>query len=356
MHVMYSNKQFQSVSKSSNYVHSECNYDKIPMMKNTRKTFIKVLQGLLVLATLITMIVIGIFLWNLVSNTPNDDEPPIVNTEESFEFSIVDYEYFKFEDLDFNVLIATIRLNANYAYNIPLSKLKTSENIFLNDIDSYLSQLQEANYKPSNSGLVFSIYGSDSELQKDFTVFIPVRSKNLSKLTISSLVKPYSEMEFDLSDSSKWIDSSTLKIEDNTVSATDDLSAEFVFMDYYIQSNFYTLDANNKETTVDFPSNSKVLGVKLTINNSNSEILYKINSAKILYPTDQVVNTLDSNIQLFYEVNLLTETLDDTAQGVLFFLVQSDGTNIMTLPKSDLTLILELSNGESVSFSQLIGN
>jgi hypothetical protein len=337
-------------------VHIELNYDKIPVMKKTQKTFIKVLQGLLVFATLVSMIVIGIFLWNLVSNTPNDDEPPVVNKEESYEFSIVDYEYFKFDELDFNVLIVTLRINANFSYSIPLSKLKTSENIYLNEIDSYLKLLQELNYKPSDTGLVFSLDANENELIKDFTLFIPVKSKNLNSLEISSLVKPFSKISFDLTDSSKWGDIQRLVIEDSSENASENLSADYLFMDYYIQSNFYTMDGENKETTVDFPTNSKVLGVKLKLSNKSTEIQYKISKARILYPVNQEVDTLDSSILLLYEVNLLTQMIDDSSEGVLFFLVPSVEINFLTLNKADLTLILELSNGEIVTFSELIGN
>lgn len=325
-------------------------------MKKSQKTFVKTLQGLLIFATLVAMIVLGIFLWNLISNTSNEEEPPVVNAEDAFEFSIVDYEYYKFEELDFNVLIATVHLKSNYSYNIPLSKLRTSENIYLNDVDAYLYDLQVAKFKPSNSTLDFTIIGSETELEKDFMLFIPVRSKDVNSVSLSSLVKPYSEMKFDLTDESKWKDKSILSIEDTSVSATDYIDAELLFKDYYIQSNFYTLDDNNRETTVEFPSNTRVLGVKLNLTNTNKDVSYKINSAKILYPTNQVVSTMNPDILLVYETNLLTETLDSSSQGVLFFLVPGDGQDILEFSKSELTLVLELSNGESVSFTELIGN
>ncbi|MDP3442743.1 MAG: hypothetical protein Q8T08_07755, partial [Ignavibacteria bacterium] len=80
------------------------------MMKNTRKTFIKVLQGLLVFATLVSMIVIGIFLWNLVSNTPNDDEPVIIDptVKQTFDFSINNYTLFEIEEFGFDFILADI--------------------------------------------------------------------------------------------------------------------------------------------------------------------------------------------------------------------------------------------------------
>lgn len=325
------------------------------MMKKPQNTIKKILQGLLILATLITMIVLGVFLWSLVSDTPKEEEPPIVNKEESYEMSVVDYEYFKFDDLDFNVLIAKIKVKSNFSYSIPLSKLKTSENVFLNDIDLYLKSLQDARYKPSDTGLVFSLDANENELEKEFTLFIPVRSKNINNLELSSLVKPYSSLIFDLTDTNKWGDIQKLVLEDETELASDNISAEYILMDYYFKSNFYKMSESNKETTVDFPTNTKVLGVKLILSNKSSTMQYKISKAKILYSDNQEVDTLNPEIQLMYEVNLLTQTIGESVEGVLFFLVPSGDVDFLKLNKGDLTLILELSNGENVTFTELIG-
>ena len=322
-------------------------------MKNTALTLLKTLFVLLVLSF---MIVAGIFLWNLIVKDPVIDEPLDNNQVDSFEFSVVDYEYFKFEDLDFNILITTLKVNSKFPYSIPLSKLRTSENVYLNDIDSYLKSLQDANYKPSDSGLVFSLDANENELEKDFILFVPVKSKNSNSIELNSLVEPYSKLSFDLTDSSKWGDTQKLVIEGTITSAVENISAVYEFMDYYIQSNFYTMNGDSKETTVDFPTNTKVLGVKLKLSNKSSEIQYKISKARIIYPLDQVAYTIDPNILLPYETNLLTQTIDDSADGVLFFLVPSYGTNLLELNKSDITIILELSNGESITFSDLIGN
>jgi hypothetical protein len=336
-------------------MHRFVNYDKIPMMKKTQKTITKVLQGLLVLATLITMIVLGIFLWNLITNEPVEEEPPIVSKDETYEMSVVDYEYFKFDDLDFNVLIAKIKVQSKFEYSIPLSKLKTSENIYLNDIDSFLKALQDSNYKPSDTGLVFSLDAKVNELEKEFTLFIPIRSKNINNLEVSSLVKPYSKLSFDLTDTNKWGDTQKLVIEEDTELASENISAEYILMDYYFQSNFYTMSEGNKETTVDFPTNTKVLGVKLILSNKSSTMQYKISKAKILYSDNQEVDTLDPEILLMYEVNLLTQTITESVEGVLFFLVPSSEVDFLKLNKGELTLILELSNGENVTFTELIG-
>jgi len=67
-------------------------------MKNTALTLLKTLFVLLVLSF---MIVAGIFLWNLIVKDPVIDEPLVNIQVDSYEFSVVNYEYFKFEDLDF---------------------------------------------------------------------------------------------------------------------------------------------------------------------------------------------------------------------------------------------------------------
>ena len=93
-----------------------------------------------------------------------------------------------------------------------------------------------------------------------------------------------------------------------------------------------------------------------SLKNDSQEIQYKISKARIVYNTNEEVITLDSSILLSYEVNLLTQTIDSSTEGVLFFLVPSEGINFLELSNQNMTLILDLSNGESLSYSGLIGN
>lgn len=322
------------------------------MMKKTQKTITKLFQGLLVLATLITMIVLGIFLWNLISNTPNEEEPPIV-TKQEHNFTLVDYVYYKSDDLDFNFIIADIKVTANVAIKLPLSTLSTSEGISLALTDNYLSELANNNYKPSKKGLSFSFNSDSKELTT--TIFIPVQSKVLSELRVNSSVAPYSEMKINLNDSTKYGDITELKLEDTTIinNPNEDLTFSLEFSDYFEPSNFYTIGSDGKSMSVDISTNSKVFGIKYTVIN-NSDFSYKISNAEIILDTTRFP-LMNPEFLLMSTTNLASISLLDSQSGVLFFLVPSD-IDVYTYPKEKVQIKLYFSNNQEMILENAIGN
>lgn len=321
-------------------------------MKKTQKTITKVFQGLLVLATLITMIVLGIFLWNIISNTPNEEEPPIV-TQQEYNFVLEDYIYYKSEDLDFNFIIADIKVTSNVAIKLPLSTLSTSEGISLASTDNYLSELANNNYKPSKKGLSFSFNSDSKELS--VTIFIPVQSKVLSELRVNSNVSPYSEMKINLNDSTKLGDITELKLEDTTIinNPNDDLSFTLEFSDYFEPSNFYTIGTDGKSMSVDISTSSKVFGIKYTVTN-DSDFSYKISDAQILLDTNSFP-LMNPEYLLMSTTNLASISLLDSQSGVLFFLVPSD-LDVYTYPKDKVKVKLTFSNNQEMILENAIGN
>jgi len=333
-------------------VHRRANYDKIPMMKKIQNTLTKVLQGLLILATLITMIALGIFLWSIISNNPNEEEPPIV-TKQEHNFTLVDYVYYKSDDLDFNFIIADIKVTANVAIKLPLSTLSTSEGISLALTDNYLSELANNNYKPSKKGLSFSFNSDSKELTT--TIFIPVQSKVLSELRVNSSVAPYSEMKINLNDSTKYGDITELKLEDTTIinNPNDDLTFSLEFSDYFEPSNFYTIGSDGKSMSVDISTNSKVFGIKYTVIN-DSDFSYKISDAEIILDTTRFP-LMNPEFLLMSTTNLASISLLDSQSGVLFFLVPSD-IDVYTYPKDKVQVKLYFSNNQEMILENAIGN
>jgi len=321
-------------------------------MKKTQKTITKVFQGLLVLATLITMIVLGIFLWNIISNNPNEEEPPIV-TKQEYNFVLEDYIYYKSDDLDFNFIIADIKVTSNVTIKLPLSTLSTSEGISLASTDNYLSELANNNYKPSKKGLSFSFNSDSKELS--VTIFIPVQSKVLSELRVNSNVLPYSEIKINLNESSKLGDITELKLEDTTIinNPNDDLSFTLEFSDYFEPSNFYTIGTDGKSMSVDISTSSKVFGIKYTVTN-DTDFSYKISDAQILLDTNSFP-LMNPEYLLMSTTNLASISLLDSQSGVLFFLVPSD-LDVYTYPKDKVQVKLYFSNNQEMLLENAIGN
>ncbi len=334
-------------------MHIGCNYDKIPMMKKTQKTLIKVLQGILILTTLVTMIALGIFLWNLISNTPNEEEPPIV-TNPDYVFVLNDYTYYKSDDLDFNFIIADVTITSNVVIKLPLSTLTTSENISLASTDDYLSILATNNLKPGLKGLSFS-FNSDAKTVSA-SIFIPVMSKTLSEVRLTSNVPSYTELKIDLTNQSKLGDISTLKITDDTVvnNPNEDLTFTFGFADYFEPSNFYTVGPDGKAMSVDIGTNNKVFGISYTVVNSD-DFSYKINQAELIVKGVNTFPLMNPEYLLMSTTNLASVGLVDSQTGVLFFLVPAIDSDMFSYPKENIQVKLTFSNNEEMLIENAIG-
>lgn len=305
-------------------MHIGRNYDKMTRMKKPQKTFVKILQGLLISATLVAMIVLGMFLWNLISTPPIDDDPVIVDpsVKQTFEFSVNKFTMFEIEEFGFDFVLAEIHIESNKPINLSLSHFVTSEDVQLNSVDNYLNIIESAGYTFGDNQLVFSL--STPETTLDALVFIPIIKTDLTTLDLNINIYPNSVLTFDLQNptlvgTKSDLGVSELGIDPNMVATMTVLNKTIVS-----PTEFYQLDANGNRVEANFTSQSQIVAIKVSIISKISES-FRITKA-LIKNGGTLYDAVDKSFLIDGAVNLNNEYVNESAEGYLFFEVLGDVT------------------------------
>ena len=126
----------------------------------------------------------------------SQDKPEKTNEFDDIKIDLVDYYTFDLEDVDFNFIIATIRVKSNMSTNIGLEHFKTSEDILLSDYASYISILENKGYFLGKQNFFFELVSN--ELEYYVNIFIPVKDKALNNVSLTIDFGNNKVMNFDM--------------------------------------------------------------------------------------------------------------------------------------------------------------
>lgn len=306
-------------------------------MRKSQTTIKKLLQSLLILATIITMVALGIFLWNLVSDTPKEEEPPIVDpsVKQTFNFEVKDFTLFKIEEFEFNFLLANIQIDSNKPINLSLSHFTTSEGIQLNSVDNYLNAIESAGYNFGEYNPVFSL---NSNVNKsDFMVFIPILDKSQQSLSINVNLYPASTILFDLTkpNSNGTISNLGKNEQDLEPEEISEITVDDVFI--ISKSHFYTIDENGDRQDAFFSSNSRIIGVKLTVKNKSNNP-FRIQNAILISKDDNSFAILNPNYNIDGYDLIMNAYLTDTMSGFIFYEIFDQNYDIKNIKEISILL------------------
>lgn len=303
-------------------MHRRANYDKIPMMKKIQNTFTKVLQGLLVVATLITMIALGIFLWNIISNNPNEEKPPIVDpsVKQTFAFEVKDFTLFEIEEFGFDFILANIHVESNKPINLSLSHFVTSEGVQLNSVDNYLSTIESLGYNFGDYKPVFSLSSTENTL--DAMLFIPIKDKDLTSIDLNINIYPNHVLNFDLKNPTKTGAKENLGINLSNVDPSMIASIEILNKTMVSPTEFYQIDSNGNRIEANFTSQSEIVAIKVNVTSKISESFRIVNAQ--IKNGGTIYDAVDKSFLIDGAVNLNNEYINGSATGYLFFEVLGD--------------------------------
>ncbi len=125
----------------------------------------------------------------------NQVKPDKTENREALQIDLVDYTVYNLTDLDFQFVIARIRVKADSAINLDLSHFSTSEGIQLDQVDSYVDQLEQQALFLGKQNVWFEIVSQENSVLSN--IFIPVKDKSASKVTLSADFNDLT-MEFNL--------------------------------------------------------------------------------------------------------------------------------------------------------------
>ena len=291
-------------------------------MKKSQNTIKKIFQGFLILATLITMIALGIFLWSLVSDTPKEEEPPIVDpsVKQTFNFEVKDFTLFKIEEFEFNFILTNIQIDSNKPINLSLSHFTTSEGIQLNSVDNYLNAIESAGYNFGDYNPVFSLSSSENILNA--ILFIPIKDKDLDTLELNVNIYPSYSMNFDLTNPTKTGTKEDLGLNLSIIDPSMVASVSILNKVMVSPTEFYQLDANGDRVEANFTSQSEIVAIKIEVTSKISES-FRITNAQIKNG-GTVYDAVDKSFLTDGAKNINNEYINESATGYLFFEVLGD--------------------------------
>ncbi|MGB7595519.1 MAG: hypothetical protein WBL80_08130 [Erysipelotrichaceae bacterium] len=278
----------------------------------------------------------GIYIWKIISDnkkTP-DDDPVIVET--TVNIVVGNAQVFRFDDLDFQFVIAELDATSNKALDIGLGIFSTSEGIALNNTDFYRTKLSEMGYTLDKYDLATDFVSDKLNLKR--LVFIPVMDKNATSITLTAnLAKPIvlpinlavadgTKAEVGLLSTDEITDKTTYKL---TLGPIISLNGKPM-----IQTS-----PSGDTQPVDFSDTSNLFAVQFTIEGLNG-VTIGLEDAK--YTVDGSTNdamSLDSGYSVEGYTNSITKSYAKKTTGYIYLQLNS---TTQTIIKQNGTLKLKL--------------
>lgn len=159
---------------------------------------------ILILTFILILGVLGLGAYKLFEMFSKKDEqskpstPVNIETTEGVKVTCNDYDiyYDETDELKFNFIIAELKFEANEPVSFDFKNLKTSEKIYLNDINKYIKKLELASYDVSKLGVNTSSSIASDDHSVTTKLLIPFNT-NASNLSLYNAVDA-SKIDFDL--------------------------------------------------------------------------------------------------------------------------------------------------------------
>ncbi len=127
----------------------------------------------------------------------NQTKPDQIEDTSQVKVDVVDYTVYNLSEVDFKFVIARVRVKASTAINMDLSGFKTSEGISLNQVDSYISKLEDKALFLGKQNVWYEIVSSENSTIS--SIFIPLKDKKSDSVSVSLNFGNNKDLVFDLS-------------------------------------------------------------------------------------------------------------------------------------------------------------
>lgn len=287
------------------------------MKRRLRRPFFDVLKIVTILLLIVSIVTAGVFLWNYISKPTNDDYiNPDADKIQTFEYSVNNYTLFNLEQFNFEFILADIHITSNKAINLSLTNFRTSENIQLNSVNTYLQEIEQAGYNFGDYKVVFGLTSETTEL--DALIFIPIIDRTLDFIDLDITLNPLKTLSFDLKNPSSIGTLDNLGINEVNVNAEDVATVTFERDTMIGPEQFYQLDSSGNRVSSSFSSQSQIYGIKITIENLNAD-KFRITKAFIHTSSGETYLAVDNTYLIDGIDNLNNIYIETKSTGYLFF-------------------------------------
>ena len=266
-----------------------------------------IIAGLIVL---LTIWVLNMFNGEEPVNTPDPiiSEPTEVYDE--FTIELEDYEVFKIDEVDFNFVLADIKVGDSEAIDYSLGSLYTDEKtVDITDYQKYIDALDGAGYYVGAKGVDYVL--KSDKTTDTFTVFIPVEDKQKESLTIYDAVSK-SQLSIDLTKNIGDLNELKYSTGDDSAISTDDYVISV--SNAYIETSL----VENGDTYT-YPSTVQIYAFVLDVIELNDKSLTLEDAVFVPSGSDEEIHALDASIMSMKINNFMSRTVSEGDHGALFF-------------------------------------
>jgi hypothetical protein len=279
----------------------------------------------------------GIYVWKTFfanAKAPEDEDPVIVET--TVNIVVGNAKVFRFEDLDFQFVIAELDVSSNKALDFGLGSFSTNEGIALNNTDFYRTKLVEMGYTLDKYALATDFVSEKMTLKS--LVFIPIMDKNATSVTLTAnLAKPIvlpinlsvadgAKVDVGLHSSDEITDKTTYKMTLGSIISLNDKPM--------VQTS-----PSGDTQPVDFSDTSNLFAIQFTIEGLNDvavgleDAIFKIDGSTL------EAYALDKGYSVEGYTNRITDSASKKTTGYLYLQLES---TTQTIIKQNGTLKLKL--------------
>jgi hypothetical protein len=269
----------------------------------------------------------GIYLWKTFFNDKKEpvDEDPII-TETTINVVLKDIQVFRFDDLDFQFVIAELEVTSNKALDIGLEMFSTNEGITLENTAFYRDKLFEMGFTLEKFTLA-SEFKSDKKTLTSF-VFIPIIDKSALSANLKlNLEKPIT-IPLDLTIANGTKDQVGLISTDEITDKTTYKISLGPIISINGKPMFQTTPSGDS-SPVDFSDVSNLYAVQFTIEGLGADAVGLEEAKFTIDKSAQVAQALGKSYSVDGYTNLIKQTFTKATTGYFYLQLNSTSETIL---------------------------
>lgn len=240
---------------------------------------------------------------------------PSASSEDSVQVSAGTYKAYRLDGISFQFVIAKIHVHSDQAINLSLSHFHTDEGVALDQVDTYVSELESHSLFLGRQNVWFSIISENSDA--DTSIFIPVKSLSADSVTVTADTDRIPAMTFSLSSPEGKSDDLLYQAEDvitdgktyqMTVSEAREITGSTLYQ---------KIDGEDQEYLL--PSTTKVYAFRIEAVSLWGDSITLTSAQYVPTGSTESFDAMDSSIRADKYANILGREIAEKDSGYLLF-------------------------------------
>ena len=263
------------------------------------------------------------------SQLPEETEKPVMVEQggqekpqetqglDAVEVDLVNATVYRFDELDFQFAIAKIRVKAEEPINISLEHFATSEGVKLNEIDSYLDQLDKNGLYIGKQNVWFELVSKENRYVAN--IFVPIKAKTAQSAAINVDCGDNAPIQLNLKEATGTREMLGYVAEDVITDGKTYQMLVGVAFQIASEEMYRTFDDGSVETA-GLPSTAEVYVFRLDAVSLWGDELVVEDAVYQVEGSGNTFQALSSNFHSEKYDNILGKTIKEKDSGVLFFI------------------------------------